>query len=69
MFQQEISVAADFAVRKYHEDIASDEATSEGVAAAMRAAIKECTDRCRQKMSKMVSVASPQLGPEWLKQV
>lgn len=67
--QQEISAAADAAVRKYKEDTAADEVTKEGAAEAMRISVKESTDKLYKKLSKIVSVANPALGSDWLKEV
>ncbi len=96
ILQQEISAAADAAVRKYKEDIALEEVTivtadgiapakqtvtaegaapakrtvtAEGVAAAMRTSIKDSTDKYYKKLSKIVSVANPSLGSDWLLEV
>jgi hypothetical protein len=68
-FQQEIVASADAAVRKYNEDTPSDEITKDGVAAAMRFSIKDSTERLYKKLSKIVSVANPALGSDWLKEV
>jgi hypothetical protein len=43
--------------------------SEDGVAAAMRSAIKENTDRFYKKLSKIVPVANPALGKDWLKEV
>ena len=67
--QQEIAAAADAAVRKYHEDVPTKEITREGVAMAMRASIKDSTEKLYKKLSKIVSVANPAHGQDWLQEV
>ena len=67
--QQEIAAATDAAVRKYNEDVPPEEVTREGVAAAMRASIKDSTEKLYKKLFKIVSVANPAHGVEWLQEV
>ena len=67
--QQEISAASDAGVRKYREDTAAEEITAAGIATAMHNASKEATDKLYKKLSKIVSVANPSLGDDWLKEV
>ncbi len=43
--------------------------SGDGVVAAMRFAIKEATDKFYKKLSKIVPVANPALGKDWLKEV
>ena len=43
--------------------------TKEGVAAAMRSSIKASTEKLYKKLSKIVAIASPVLGPDWLLEV
>ncbi len=69
LYQQDIAAATDAAVRKYHEDTLATDVTKEGVAAAMRLAIKDSTEKSYKKLSKIVAVANPALGPEWLAEV
>lgn len=69
MLQQEILAASEVAVRKYKEDTAPVDVTAVGVAAIMRSSIKESTDNYKKKLSKIVSVANPALGPDWLHEV
>lgn len=68
-FQQEIAAAADSAVRKYHEDTDDKLKTDAGITAAMRTATREATDKLYKKLSKIVAVANPALGDEWLQEV
>ena len=67
--QQEIAAVADAAVRKYHEDVPPKEVTREGVAAAMQTSIKDSIEKLYKKLSKIVSVANPAHGQEWLQEV
>ncbi len=69
LFQQEIAAATDSAVRKYNEETAEDEMSKEGVATAMRCSIKETTEKLYKKLSKIVAVANPALGRDWLEEV
>ena len=63
------AVVANGALRKYHEDVPPEENTREGVVAAMRASIKDSTEKLYKKLSKIVSVANPAHGLEWLQEV
>ncbi len=67
--QQEISTVANNAVQKFKEDTPHDERTKEGVAAAMRTAIKESTEKLYKKLSKIVAVANLAFGLEFLQEV
>jgi len=67
--QQEISAASEVAVRKYKEALAAANVTMDGVAAIMRSSIKDSTDNYKKKLSKIVSVANPVLGLDWLHEV
>ena len=67
--QQEIAAAADAVVCKYNDDIPPEEVTREGVAAAMRASIKDFTEKLYKKLSKIVFVANPAHEVEWLQEV
>lgn len=67
--QQDIANAADVAVQKYYEDTPAEKVNKEGVADAMRASIKDSTEKLYKKLSKIVAVASPALGPDWLPEV
>lgn len=60
---------ADAGVRKYHEDTIEEEKFDAGIAAAMRTSTKDATDKLYKKLSKIVSVANPALGDEWLEEV
>ncbi len=62
--QQEISAAADAAIRKLKEENPDVEVTRVAVAATMRSAIKDSTDRHYKKLSKIVAVANPALTPD-----
>ena len=63
------AAAADVAVRKYHEDVLAEEVIREGVATAMRASIKDSIEKLYKKLSKIVSMANPTHGLEWLQEV
>jgi hypothetical protein len=67
--QQEIAATSNAAVRKYHEDIPKNEVSSSGIAIAMKTAAKEATDKLYKKLSKIVVVANPALGAEWLEEI
>ena len=67
--QYEISAAADTAARVYKEETAEDEQSLDGICEAMRIGSKEKTSRLMQKMGKLVAVANPSLGNEWLQEV
>jgi len=56
-------------MHKYHEDTPSDIVTPTAVAATMRTAIKDATEKYYKKLSKIVSVANPALGRAWLLEV
>ena len=43
--------------------------TKEAVASAMRASMKDSTEKLYRKLSKITAVASPALGTEWLEEV
>jgi hypothetical protein len=67
--QHEIAASTDTAVRKYTEDTSVNDLTKEGVAEAMRSSIKDSTEKLYKKLSKIVSVANPALGRDWLEEV
>jgi hypothetical protein len=69
LLQQEISEAADAAVRKYNKTTALEERTPEGVAKAMRAGAKAMAGKMYAKMGKLLAVASPLNGPKFLEEV
>jgi hypothetical protein len=62
-------VAADVAARLHREQTHPDDISAASIAAAMRAAIKEKTAKMMMKLGKMVAVANPALGEEFLKEV
>lgn len=67
--QQEISVAADAAGRKYSETTPEKERSEVGIANAMRMGAKEKASKLYMKMMKLVAVANPANGPEFLEEV
>jgi hypothetical protein len=69
VLQQDISAAADVAVRKYKEDTGCDAVTKAGIEAAMRTSIRDSTEKYYKKLSKIVAVANPALGRDWLLEV
>ena len=69
LMPESLFAAADAAVRKYHEDVPAEEVTREEVATAMRASIKDSTKKLYKKLSKIVSVANPAHGQDWLQEV
>jgi len=69
VIQQDIAAAADAAVRKYYEDTTEEEKTEAGVTTVMRISTKDATDKLYKKLSKIVSIANPALGDEWLQEV
>jgi len=69
LFQQEIAAAVEVDVQKYKEVTPSDEVHAEGVAMTMRNTIRDATEYSKKKLSKIVSVANPALGQEWLQEV
>ena len=68
-YQHDIAAAADAAVRKYHEDTPPEDVTDDRVADAMKSSIRDSTDKLYKKLSKIVAVANPNLGVEWLQEV
>ena len=69
ILQQEISPAADAAVRKYTENTPEEERRLEEVAHAMRAGANERTKTLKGKMGKLLVVAAPANTPEFLAEV
>ena len=67
--QQEISQAADAAVRKYTDSTPKEERRPEEVAHAMRAGAKERTKTLMGKMGKLLAVVAPVNGPKFLVEV
>jgi len=67
--QQEIAATANTGIRKYKEETPAMEVTRVGVATAMRSSIKDSTERHYKKLSKIVAVANPALGSDWLHEV
>jgi hypothetical protein len=67
--QQEISQAADAAVRKYNDATPDDDRKPEEAARAMRVGTKERTKTLMVKMGKLLAVAHPANGPGFLKEV
>jgi hypothetical protein len=67
--QQDIAAISDAVVQKYYEDTPKTERTEEGIAAAMRTSIKDSTEKLYKKLSKITAMASPNLGPDFLKEV
>ena len=68
-YQHDIAAAADAAVRKYREDTPPEDVTDDGVADAMKSSIRDSTDKLYKRLSKIVAVANPNLGVEWLQEV
>ncbi len=64
-----ISAAANATVRKYNEETVDDDMSKEGVAMAMWCSIKETTEKLYKKLTKIVAVANPALGRDWLEEV
>ena len=69
IIQQEISQAADGAVRKYTDSTPEEERRPEELAHAMRAGAKERTKTLMGKMGKLLAVAAPANTPEFLAEV
>lgn len=69
LLQQEIALASDGAVRKYHEMTPHEEKTEVGVADSMRVGAKEKAAKLYVKMVKLLTVANPVLGPAFLHEV
>ena len=69
ILQQEISQAADAAVRKYTNSTPEEEKRPEEVAHAMRVGAKERTITLMGKMGKLLVVAAPANGPKFLVEV
>ena len=71
IFQQEISQAANAAVRKYTDNTPEEQSRPEEVAHAMRARAKERTKTLMEKMGKLLAVvvAAPANGLEFLVEV
>ena len=67
--QHNIAAAADAAVCKYIEDTPPKDVTEDGVANAMKSSIRDSTDKLYKKLLKIVAVANPNLGAEWLQEV
>jgi len=68
-FNKKITAASNVAVRKYHKDTLIAKVRKEGVAVAMKSSIKDSTKKLYKKLSKIVVVANPSLGQDWLKEV
>ena len=69
IIQQEISQAADGAVRKYTDSTSKKERRPKELAHAMRAGAKERTKTLMGKMGKLLAVAAPANTPEFLAEV
>ena len=69
ILQQEISQAADVAVRKYTDSTPEEERRPEEVAHAMRAGANERTKTVMEKMGKLLAVAAQANTPEFLAEV
>ena len=69
IIQQEISQAADGAVRKYTDSTPEEERRPKELAHAMRARAKERTKTPMGKMGKLLAVAAPANTPEFLAEV
>ena len=67
--QHEISQASDIAARRYIDKTPAEERTNRGVADAMRSAAEEKVTKLRGKMGKLLAVADPAFGKEFLEQV
>ena len=67
--QHDIASAANAAVRKYREDTPPEDVTEDGFADAMKSSIRDSTDKLYKKLSKIVAVANPNLGADWLQEV
>jgi len=68
MFQQEIVAFIDATFCKFNEDTPWEEVIK-GVLAAMKISIKDSTKKLSKKLSKIVVVANPILGQDWLEEV
>jgi len=66
LYQQEIGAAAEVAIRKYKEVTPVEEIKPEAIAATMRNPIRDATEHSKKKLSKILLVANPTLGEEWL---
>jgi len=69
LYQQEIGAAAEVAVRKYKEVTPVEEIKPEAITATMKTAIRDATEHSKKKLSKIVLVANPALGEEWLQEL
>ena len=69
IIQQEISQAADGAVRKYTNSTPEEERRPEELAHAMRTGAKERTKTLMGKMGNLLAVAAPSNTPEFLAEV
>ena len=69
ILQQEISQAADGAVRKYTDSTPEEERRLEELAHAMRAGAKERTMTLMEKMGKLLAVAAPANTLEFIAEV
>jgi len=58
--------ATNVAIRKYHEDTPAVDVNIIRVAVAMKISTKDTTDKPYKKLSKIVFVANPTLGDDWL---
>jgi len=67
--QQEISDATDEAVRKLSEDDLTIQRTDEEITSAMLAAAKLKTNSYKGQFSKLLAVANPALGDDFLVEV
>ena len=67
--QQEISQAADAAVRKYTDTTPESDRRPPEIAHAMRVGAKERTKTLMVKMGKLLAVAHPSNGPGFLEEV
>jgi len=69
LYQQDIAAAVDAAICKYYEATPIEEVTKEEVAAAMRFFIKDSTEKCYNKLSKIAAMSNSALGPDFLTEV
>jgi hypothetical protein len=69
MYQQDITVVADEAARKYKEDTGPKALTEGGPIAAMLEAVKAKTQNLVSRLSKLTAVANPTFGPNFLEEV
>jgi len=67
--QQEISAAADAAVRKYNEATSFEDKSDDSIANVMRAGAKEKATKLTVKMGKLLAVANPTNGSGFLHEV